>query len=420
MIIDNASTDGTAEWLSTQNDVAFATIDDGIKGYAEVINEAIELFGIDGDILLMRPQYAITPGCISRMQEGLYSVNNIGAVGPVFNGNHLLQDRLIDYDEAVSLAEENFNMTMRQVIGLYEDIILIRREVIRKVGKFDEQFVSDTRMIKDYCLRIIEEGFWLGCITNAIAYRMLPNKTIRGYEELVIKSNEEKKMKEKWGMNYFNKMHNPNLIQRITHDTDCAIEVLEVGCDCGATLLEIKNLYPNARIYGYEINPQAARIASRVAEVEVGNLEEQNFSYKKEKFDYIIFGDVLEHLRDPETAIRYCQDYLKPEGNLIASIPNLMHVSVIKDLIAGNFTYSEAGLLDKTHIHMFTYNEIVRMFENCDYAISEIVSYALYLKEEDKQYIHRLLDLEPEAESFMFETFQYILRAGKNNNRKSL
>ncbi|NLL75903.1 MAG: methyltransferase domain-containing protein [Clostridiales bacterium] len=417
VIIDNASTDGTAEWLSVQSDIAYATIEEGVTGYAEVINTAIELFGIDGDLMLMSPQFAITPGCISRMLQGLYSKAEVGAVGPVFNGDRLLNGKAVaDYGTAVLLAQENDELTMKQVVGIAEYVVLIKKEVIAVVGRFDEQFTTAKSAIQDYLLRVISEKYILMSITNSMAYCMLPDKITGKYEELM-EEKDNKKIKEKWGMNYFNITYNSNLIQMITHSADSEISILEVGCDCGATLIEIKNRYPNATVYGYEINEQAAKIASYVAKVEVGNLEDQAFSYEKAMFDYIIFGDVLEHLRDPAAVINYCSDYLKPDGHIIASIPNLMHVSVIKDLLAGNFTYTDTGLLDKTHIHMFTYNEIIRMFESCNYNISEIVGYCLDLKEEDRQYIQRLTDLEPRTDFFMFETFHYVVRAGKKKDK---
>lgn len=58
-------------------------------------------------------------------------------------------------------------------------------------------------------------------------------------------------------------------------------------------------------------------------------------------------------------------------GEILASIPNLMYISVIEQLLYGNFTYTDIGLLDKTYIHLFTYNEIVRMFDEAGYDICE-------------------------------------------------
>ncbi len=409
VIIDNASVDGTAEWLSEQEDIAYGT-EDSEKGYAEIINTAIELFGIEGDLLLMRPQFAITKGCISRMYEGLYNEEKIGAIGPLTN---MLDGSLHNYESAVTYAQNNDKLTMKHVVGILPHIIFIKEEAMKRVGRFDEQISSEKMVIQDYLLRILKEGMTLMSVQNAVAYCMIPNKAGLSSDISMI-TRSQRRMKEKWGMNYFNIVYNPYLIEMIVHPYDSPISVLEVGCDCGATLVEIKNRWPDASVYGYEINPSAAKVASSVVEVEIGNIEEQKFPYRKEQFDYIIFGDVLEHLRDPEAAIKYCIDYLKQEGCIIASIPNLMHVSVIKELLAGNFTYTDTGLLDRTHIHMFTCNEIERMFTACNYNIEELGQSKLKLSEDDTQYINRLLELEPKAEFFMFETFQYLVRAKKN------
>ena len=67
-------------------------------------------------------------------------------------------------------------------------------------------------------------------------------------------------------------------------------------------------------------------------------------------FDYIIFGDVLEHLRDPEGTLNYCKEFLKKGGSILASIPNIMHVSVVRDLLNGNFTYADQGPVSYTHL----------------------------------------------------------------------
>ncbi len=71
--------------------------------------------------------------------------------------------------------------------------------------------------------------------------------------------------------------------------------------------------------------------------------------YKK-IFDYIILGDVLEHLIDPWKIVNELKQYLKKDGYLVSSIPNIMHVSVLRNLVLGNFTYEDSGILDKTHL----------------------------------------------------------------------
>ena len=86
---------------------------------------------------------------------------------------------------------------------------------------------------------------------------------------------------------------------------------MEIGCDCVSTLLEIRNAFPNTNIYGNELNPNSAHTTSHFATVTVNNIENYNLPYPPNMFDYIIFGDVLEHLYNPYKTVEYCKTLLK-------------------------------------------------------------------------------------------------------------
>lgn len=406
IVIDNASVDGTSDWLAVQEDISYATTEASEDGYGKIINTAMELFHIEGNLLLMRPHYVITLEFISRMQSGLYFSENIGAVEPITDKNDYLINRSMDnYEVAATYAGESTQMEMKRVTLLHEDILFIKKEAIKSVGKFDEQFRFDRRAIMDYQLRIIQEGFCLKCVTNAVAFDMHQQGRTLSERAIQIAEEDKLRLKDKWGMNYFTRRPSFTMIDLINDDTEKTITVLEVGCDCGATLAEIKNCYPRALVYGYEMNPTSARIASSVSQVKIGNLEDKMLPYDEDMFDYIIFGDVLEHLRDPEGIIQYCKKYLKPNGCILASIPNLMFISVIKNLLEGNFTYQDTGLLDRTHIHMFTYNEIMRMFNNCDFDIEETGMTTNKINDAEEEYIRCLRTIAPETPDFMFRAY---------------
>ncbi len=150
-------------------------------------------------------------------------------------------------------------------------------------------------------------------------------------------------------MNYFNLM--PSfLLSVLIEKSDTPLRILEVGCDLGATLLEIKNGHPDSRLFEIEINKAAAEIAGHIANVTVGNIEDKKLPFEGE-FDYILFGDVLEHLHDPQDVIRFCRGKLSEHGCIIANVPNIMHISVMEQLLHGKFEYTDSGLLDRTHIH---------------------------------------------------------------------
>jgi len=80
--------------------------------------------------------------------------------------------------------------------------------------------------------------------------------------------------------------------------------------------------------------------------------------------DCLLFGDILEHLVDPEAVLRRFRRFLAPGGVVLASIPNLQHHTLLAALLSGNFQYAPASLLDATHVRFFTGSE----FKNRDIA----------------------------------------------------
>ena len=68
--------------------------------------------------------------------------------------------------------------------------------------------------------------------------------------------------------------------------------------------------------------------------------------------------------------LKKAREWLSPEGELIASIPNVRHHSVVRSLLQGNWTYESAGLLDRTHLRFFTRREIEKLFHRAGFAVA--------------------------------------------------
>ena len=130
--------------------------------------------------------------------------------------------------------------------------------------------------------------------------------------------------------------------------------VLEVGCSVGHVTEHL--VAAGNTVVGVEIDPVAAAEAERFAErVHVVDLDFQALSTVEDGvFDVIILGDVLEHLRDPATALDDLMKLLAPNGRVIASIPNVAHIDVRLMLLEGRWDYTPSGLMDPTHLKWFT------------------------------------------------------------------
>ncbi|WP_459500763.1 class I SAM-dependent methyltransferase [Bacillus sp. C1] len=213
--------------------------------------------------------------------------------------------------------------------------------------------------------------------------------------------------------NFYYDGANPNLLKHVKEGWK---EVLDIGCSGGGLGAAIKE--KGARVSGIDLFAEAVEKAKgKLDHVIQGNIETMDLPYEEEQFDCIIFGDVLEHLFDPWAVLEKVKPYLKSDGVILASIPNISHISVLTSLLAGNWTYTEHGLLDKTHIRFFTFNEMIRMFLKAGFVIKNVDR--VYVDHDN--YVPFIEDLYEVCEKhgiksgFVAETivYQYVFEVGK-------
>ncbi|WP_244470079.1 class I SAM-dependent methyltransferase, partial [Enterococcus cecorum] len=65
-----------------------------------------------------------------------------------------------------------------------------------------------------------------------------------------------------------------------------------------------------------------------------GNIEDYHWveKFKGQKYDAVVFADVLEHLTNPEEVLKQVVPFLKEDGQVLITFPNLAHNSVLIDL----------------------------------------------------------------------------------------
>lgn len=145
-------------------------------------------------------------------------------------------------------------------------------------------------------------------------------------------------------------------------DIKPGMDILEVGCANGKTLKYIKDNY-NVNLYGIEPDKEPAQEASAYGRIFFGTVEDY-LKVVRVKFDAIIMADVIEHLKEPWIVVRDLAGRLKDGGAIYASIPNVMHASVIWNLFAaGSFAYQSNDIINKEHLRFFTMNDSVALFK---------------------------------------------------------
>lgn len=138
--------------------------------------------------------------------------------------------------------------------------------------------------------------------------------------------------------------------------------ILDVGCGAGALGRSYKGRH---QCYYEGIEPDvlaAATARGRIDGVHTTTAEAFAGPHHTQKPDCIIFADVLEHLQDPLEILKKFKDYLSPGGTILASVPNVAHPTIQRELSSGLFRYTNAGLLDKTHLRFFTSISLQQLF----------------------------------------------------------
>ncbi len=179
IVVDNASTDGSAQMVRQQfPDVALIALDENI-GYAAGNNRAIER-ATGERILLLNPDIVVEGGSVETLHAFLDEHPDAGAVAP----------RLLQPDGSVQLTCRSFpdpDVILYEALGLsrlfpssrtfgkyrmswwdYDDTrpvdqpmasaLLIRREVFDEIGLFDEQFRIFFNDV-DFCRRMWKAGW---------------------------------------------------------------------------------------------------------------------------------------------------------------------------------------------------------------------------------------------------------------------
>ena len=148
------------------------------------------------------------------------------------------------------------------------------------------------------------------------------------------------------------------------------LRILDVGCADGylGKILQKKG----HAVTGIESHPEAAEKACAHYDVfHRADIETFPFPYRH-VFDYILFADVLEHLRDPVAVLSRSIPALKDSGKILISVPNVANWSVRLGLLFGNFDPADRGILDRTHLHFFTLRTLRNMMSEVSCRILDV------------------------------------------------
>ena len=129
--------------------------------------------------------------------------------------------------------------------------------------------------------------------------------------------------------------------------------VLDLGCRYGALT---RTYLSGNEVVGVDIDREALEQAAALGIVTAWADVEEPLPFEESSFDVVAAGELLEHLRDPQSLLAEAWRVLRPAGRLIGSTPNGYRLKNRLRFLAGRAPES-----DPTHLHLFSPSQLKRL-----------------------------------------------------------
>lgn len=152
-----------------------------------------------------------------------------------------------------------------------------------------------------------------------------------------------------------------------------ARRLLDVGCSSGAMGAALRDR--GAEVVGIELDAELATAARlRLDRVIEGDIEAlaRDDALAGELFDCLVFADVLEHLRDPWSVVRWGAERVAPGGSIVLSIPNIRHAKTFWALARRRWPYDPVGIFDRTHLRFFARRNLDDLLAGTGFELVEV------------------------------------------------
>ncbi len=208
---------------------------------------------------------------------------------------------------------------------------------------------------------------------------------------------------------------NPELLALIPPD---ARRVIDVGCMHGQLARALRARQADVHVVGVDIDPEYAAVAAGYCDAaysgDIEGFDDTAFG-RLLPSDCWVFGDCLEHLRDPWALLRRIRSNVGDGASVVACVPNAQHWSVQWRLVSGNFRYEDSGLMDRTHIRWFTRVTLLEMFEQTGWRVVQGLTRQLNSPEQERylgavRAFAEVSGLDPLLAAQDATPFQYVFR----------
>ncbi len=201
IVIDNASTDGTAEYLRALTPPSMIKLEiitnSSNLGYGGGVNQGLKITDAPF-VCILNNDTVFGAGWLSTMLEIQYRENRVGIVNPessTFGVRPAAGQTMSQLAETLAPRKRDWE-ELGNCIGF---CMLVRRDVLRQIGSFDETFITAFFEDTDFCMRAKKVGFL--CVKACGAYVFHhEHKSIEQIPELEkLFAENRQKYEQKWG-----------------------------------------------------------------------------------------------------------------------------------------------------------------------------------------------------------------------------
>ena len=304
IVVDNASSDGVAEWLRQQEEILLVENGENV-GFSLGCNIGVITGSSQNDILILNNDTYLTPNAIFWLRMALYEAHDVGAAGPLSNNAAAQTLQNVSFaakQEWVQYAS-GINIPM---LHPYEDrcrltgfAVMLKREAADSIMLdhgmlFDPVFSPAYFEDDDLGMRIARAGYRQLLCHNSLVWHAGGQNEFQKNGNPVMESSREKFI-DKWGFDMWGyELPWEEVIEKIEQkypDHKAALRILQIDCGMGVTLAALHYLYPNAYVAGIERNPLLGGIGRYMADIMIGNGEDMSLPYAEHSFDVVIIDD---------------------------------------------------------------------------------------------------------------------------------
>lgn len=325
VIVDNASVDGSVEWLKKQSGIVLRCNEENV-GFPIGCNQGIELSQKENDIFLLNNDTVLPPNALFWLRMGLYESKKVGATGSVSNyvsnfqrveWNCQLKEEYLDVAISNNLPMERPYIRKTYLVGF---AVLIKRSVLEEVGYLDPIYTPGTYEDNDMGMKIRRAGYDSVLCLNSFIYHYGSGGGSNSKKWENLYSTNATKFTVKWGFNplrYF--VMEKNAVDWLNLAGDKTAKILEAGCGVGDTLLALQDKFSNVELYGIECDESIWDYIP--GDINICHQDPINgeLPYEEDFFDVILLEIVYGGCEDKDALLKKYALLLKNDGLIIAN-----------------------------------------------------------------------------------------------------